>query len=224
MRAGEIAAGQRARRTPRPARHHSSSPPRRTNTAVPPFQAHGASGRQPHPQGSQNWLVQGLRGLVLGVGVRHVGDVASREELHARHRGWCGGDGGAARAPGRSCARRARSAFTTFSRARCVCQQARGLDLACSSRSMDEPLAISRSAYALARLLTRDPCRWDGRGCHGRPVGSCPFSRKIATRFAHANSYVDAPTLPRALFGRISIFFNVFYSVEKRVTRSRELR
>ena len=83
---------------------------------------------------------------------------------------------------------------------------------------------VALVCFALARLLTRDPCRWDGRGCHGRPVGSCPFSRKIATRFAHANSYVDAPTLPRALFGRISIFFNVFYSVEKRVTRSRELR
>ena len=82
--------------------------------------------RQPHPQGSQNWLVQGLRGLVLGVGVRHVGDVASREELHARHRGWCGGDGGAARAPGRSCARRARSAFTIFfTRALCLSAGAR---------------------------------------------------------------------------------------------------
>ena len=176
MRAGEIAAGQRATRTSRPVRHHSSSPPRRTSAAVQPVRLHGASGRHPHPQVGHNRLVQGPGGLVLGVGVRNVGDSMSREGLHARHRGWCGGDCAAARARSPSCARRARSAFTTFSRARCVCLQVRGVDLAPSSRSIGELLASSRSACALTRLLAGALRRWEGRGLPRSAVGCCPLS------------------------------------------------
>ena len=89
---------------------------------------------------------------------------------------------------------------------------------------MDEPLASLRWAYAFVWLLRPTSRRGAGVEASGGEVVGCRFcSKSHCAQTARAGPEKIA-TLPRSPFGRTIIFFNDFYSVEKRVTRSRERR
>ena len=118
--------------------------------------------------------------------------------------------------------RDARAPHARISCARCVCLQARGAVSETSAWSMVEALASTRSAYALALLLTRALPRREQGGSLWWAVHGSPLCSKSHCARGPCFSTKKNSTLPQAPFGRILIFFSDFCSVEKRVTRSRE--
>ena len=86
---------------------------------------------------------------------------------------------------------------------------------------MNEPLATPCVAYPICMAAYAAPASWGRRrGERGRG-GGVPLLLEITLRAPGGEKML---TLPWASFGRILIFFNDFYSVEKRVTRPREWR
>ena len=118
--------------------------------------------------------------------------------------------------------RDARAPHARISCARCVCLQARGAVSETSAWSMVEALASTRSAYALALLLTWALPQREQGGSLWWAVDGSPLCSNSHCARGPCFSTKKNSTLPQAPFGRISIFFSDFCSVEKRVTRSRE--
>ena len=122
------------------------------------------------------WLVSCFGGPSGGGRVHGVDDLASPEDVHARHRGSCGGDGPAARARSRSCARRARSASRTFL-----------------------TRALCRSAGARRRFGTY--LKVDGRG-----AGDLALSIRADTAADTGSAPVGRHGLPRSAGGMLPLF------------------
>ena len=89
---------------------------------------------------------------------------------------------------------------------------------------MDEPLATPRCAYSLVWLLRPPSRRGASVEASGGEMGGYRFCSKLHGARGLCFPTPKNPALPWSPFGRILIFFNDFYSVEKRVTRSREWR